>query len=383
MDWQSKASALADRVTDPDSRWLAPVARTARHELIPRWWEPEASGQWALRDGPSDPEAWAEAAYADISLVTRVGTLHADQAEPGDQPEGLPTSSATMPSLVVRMLRHGRLGDGLSLLDLGTGAGGLTAYACRRLGDACVTSLDVDPYLVSAAGERLAAMGHHPKMVTADAAEHVPGSYDRIVSTVALSPGPALRAVLGALETGGRIATTLARTSLIITGWKTQQGNVVGQVERDMAGFMLTRSGDDYPPPSGLAELFTSAREDDGEVTSTGRYPVVDVANAWELRSMLEVTTPGVELGYETHERRRTAYLVHPDGSWARATAEWIDPPEVHQNGPQRLWDTLERIRNRLNAEGSLPLLGARVLITPEGLVHLFRGRWHASMGAD
>ncbi|KOV62188.1 methyltransferase domain-containing protein [Streptomyces sp. MMG1121] len=380
MDWETRAHALADQVTDPDSRWLALVARTARHLLVPRWWEVDDAGRWVLRDGPSDPEAWADAAYADRSLITRVGTLHADQAKPGDQPKGLPTSSATLPSLVVRMLRHGRLGDGLSLLDLGTGAGGLTAYACHRLGDGCVTSLDVDPYLVSAAGERLASMGHHPKMVTADATEHVPGSYDRIVCTVALTPGPGLRAVLGALEPGGRIATTLAHTSLIITGWKDRNGDVIGQVERDMAGFMLTRSGDDYPPT--LAHLFALAHGGQGEETSTGRYPVVDVANAWELRSMLEVTTPGVELGYEINGRQRTAYLVHPDGSWARASAEWTDPPEVHQSGPQRLWDALERIRNRLNAEGALPLLGARVRITPDGVCHLSRGRWRASIGA-
>ncbi|MFI5687380.1 methyltransferase domain-containing protein [Streptomyces sp. NPDC051636] len=380
MDWETRAHALADQVTDPDSRWLAPVARTARHALVPRWWDVDDAGRWVLRDGPSDPEAWANAAYADRSLITRVGTLHADQAKPGDQPKGLPTSSATLPSLVVRMLRHGRLGDGLSLLDLGTGAGGLTAYACHRLGDGCVTSLDVDPYLVSAAGERLASMGYHPKMITADATEHVPGSYDRIVCTVALSPGPGLRAVLAALSPGGRVATTLARTSLIVTGWKDRNGDVIGQVERDMAGFMLTRSGDDYPPA--LAELFTLTREAEGEHKNTGRYPVVDVANAWELRSMLEVTTPGVELGYETSGRQRTAYLVHPDGSWARASAEWTDPPEVHQSGPQRLWDALERIRNRLNAEGALPLLGARVRITPDGVCHLSRGRWRASVGA-
>ncbi|WP_326698492.1 methyltransferase domain-containing protein [Streptomyces sp. NBC_01754] len=380
MHWESKARTLADRVTDPGSRWLGPVARVARHELVPRWWDVDDSGRWVLRDGASEPDAWMEAAYADRSLITRLGTLHADHAEPGDRPEGLPTSSATLPSLVVRMLRHGRLGDGLSLLDVGTGAGGLTAYACHQLGDEHVTSLDVDPYLVSAARDRLAGMGYHPRTVTADVTEEVPGSYDRIVCTVALAPGTALRAVLAALEPGGRIVTTLARTSLIVTGWKDRDGDVVGRVERDMAGFMLTRSGDDHPPA--LTELFTLAREADGDETSTGRYPVVDVANAWELRSMLEVTTPGVEPGYETSGRTRTAYLAHPDGSWARASAEWTDPPDVHQSGPRRLWDVLERIRNRLNAEGSLPLLGAHVRITPDGVCHLARGRWRASMGA-
>ncbi|MFG3017565.1 methyltransferase domain-containing protein [Streptomyces sp. NPDC048254] len=380
MNWQSKATALADLVTDPDSRWLAPVARVPRHELVPRWFDRDGSGQWALRDGPSAPEAWAAAAYADRSLVTRVGILHADDADPDDRPTGKPTSSATHPGLVVRMLRHGRLGAGLSLLDLGTGAGGLTAYACSRLGDRNVTSLDVDPYLVRAAGERLAAMGFQPKMITSDATAHVPGSYDRIVCTVALAPGPGLRPVLGALQAGGRLATTLARTSLIVTGWKHHNGDVVGRVERDTAGFMPTRSGDDYPPT--LAELFALARDTEGESRSTGRYPVVDVANAWELRSMLEVTAPGIEVGYESSGRERTAYLVHPDGSWARASAEWIDPPQVHQSGPQKLWSVLERIRNRLNAEGALPLLGANVRITPDGVCHLSRGQWHTSMGA-
>lgn len=379
MNWDKTAGRLADQVTDPDSRWLAPVARVPRHELVPRWWDVDRSGTWILRDGTSNPEAWAEAAYADRSLVTKVGRLHADHAKPGDRPEGLPTSSATLPSLVVRMLRHARLGDGLPLLDLGTGAGGLTAYASHRFGAENVTSLDVDAYLTSAAGERLASMGYHPRFVTADATEHVPGTYERIVSTVGLPAGPGLRPALAALEPGGRIATTFGRTCLIITGWKHGDGDVFGQVERDMAGFMLTRSGDDYPPA--LAELFTLARSAEGDERSTGRYPVVDVAEAWELRSMLEVTAPGVEVGYETHGRVRTAFLVHPDGSWARASAEWTDPPEVHQDGPQRLWTVLERIRNRLNTEGSLPLLGARVRITPDGVCHLSRGKWRASIG--
>lgn len=379
MKWESRARVLAEKVADPDSRWWASVAATARHQLVPRWWELDDSGWWVLRDGASDAGVWADTAYADTSLVTRVGARHADHAQLGDRAEGLPTSSATLPGLVVRMLRHGRLGDGVSLLDLGTGAGGLAAYACHRLGDARVTSLDVDPYLVSVAGERLAGLGHHPRMVTANATERVPGSYDRIVSTVALTPGPGLRPVVAALAPGGRIATTLARTSLIVTGWKRADGEVVGVAERDMAGFMPTRSGANYPAE--LAELFALAREGEGEVRGTGRYPVVDVANAWELRSMLEVTTPGVQLAYETSGRTRTAYLVHPDGSWARASAEWTDPPGVHQGGPRRLWDALERIRNRLNAEGSLPLLGARVRITPDGVCHLSRGRWHAVMG--
>ncbi|MFD7549023.1 methyltransferase domain-containing protein [Streptomyces sp. NPDC059816] len=380
MDWQQHAERLADKVTDPDSRWVAPVARTARHELVPRWWERNEHGGWSLRIGADSHDAWMQAAYSDRSLITRVGARHADHADPGDQAEGLPTSSATLPSLVVRMLRHGRLGKGHDLLDLGTGAGGLTAYAAHRLGSDHVTSVDVDPYLTDAAAERLAPMGFRPRFLSLDATAEIPGTYDRIIATVGMPAGPGLRPMLGALREGGRLATTLGRTSLIITGWKHANGDVIGVVERDMAGFMLTRSGLDYPPA--LVKVFALAREADGDDTGTGRYPVVDVSAAWEVRSMLEVTMPGVETGYQTSGRTRTAYLVHPDGSWARASAEWTDSPTVHQGGPRRLWDAVERIRTRLLAEGGLPLYGAQVRITPDGVIHLSRGRWEATMGA-
>ncbi|MFD8979684.1 hypothetical protein [Streptomyces sp. NPDC059564] len=86
---------------------------------------------------------------------------------------------------------------------------------------------------------------------------------------------------------------------------------------------------------------------------------------------------------YSAHGRRRTALLVHADGSWARATGEWVDPPTVHQGGPRRLWDAVERIRTRLNAEGGLPVHGAEARVTPDGVVHLSRGQWRASMGGD
>ncbi|MGW6455043.1 methyltransferase domain-containing protein [Streptomyces sp. NPDC055078] len=381
MDWQRHAQQLAQQVTDPDSRWLSPVANVPRHELVPRWWERNASGGWSLRIGEDDPGAWMKAAYSDQSLITRVGPLHADHAKPGDQTEGMPTSSATLPGLVVTMLRHGRLGDGLDLLDLGTGAGGLTAYAARRIGDRHVTSLDVDPYLTSAAAERLARLGLHPRFRAVDATAEIPGVYDRIIATVGMTPGPGFRPMLGALREGGRLVTTLARTTMILTGWKQANGDVVGRIERDWAGFMLTRSGDDYPPA--LSELFVLAREADGDETSKGRYPVVDVAEAWEVRSMLEVTTPGVELDYQVEDGQRTAYLVHPDGSWTRASAEWTEPPTVHQGGPQRLWDTVERIRTWMLAEGGLPLYGAQARVTPDGIIHLARGQWEDTMGAQ
>ncbi|MEU5030313.1 methyltransferase domain-containing protein [Streptomyces milbemycinicus] len=376
MDWKPHAERLAAEVTRPVSRWRDAVAGTPRHCFVPRWWEPTGGSTWALRDGSADEAAWMRAAYSDTSLVTRVGPLHADDASPEDQPAGLPTSSSTMPGLVVRMLRHGLLYDGTDLGLIGTGTGASTALAVHRLGERHVTALDVDPYLTEAATARLASLGMSPRVVTCDASGPLPGDFDRIVSMVALR---GLAGVLAALRPGGRLVTTLARMNVIITADKEADGSARGVVEWDRAGFMPVRSGADYP--TGTSELFAAVRDREGEDVTEGRYPVLNVAEAWDVRAMLELAAPGVETYYEEHGEQRTAWLAHRDGSWARASATWLQQPTVHQSGPRRLWTVLERIRNRLNAEGGLPIYGSRVQITPDGACHFTRGGWSASYG--
>ncbi|MFC4007791.1 methyltransferase domain-containing protein [Nonomuraea purpurea] len=236
------------------------------------------------------------AAYSDQTLITQVAGKHADHAHFGDVVSGRPTSSATLPSLVVRMLRHGEIYDGARVLDVGTGSGYSAALLSRLLGDGRVTSIDVDPYPVEAAAARLDAIGLHPKLVACDATGPLPGEFDRIVSMVSVRPIPP--SWLAALKPGGRLVTVIANTSLIVTAVKTADGKAVGHIARDWAMFMPTRSGGDYPPRS--HELFDLAREQRGEQVSRGRFPVVDTGGAWELRSMLEViTSGGIEHDFE------------------------------------------------------------------------------------
>ena len=65
---------------------------------------------------------------------------------------------------------------------------------------------------------------------------------------------------------------------------------------------------------------------------------MVNVNEAWELYSMLGITAPGIQHHYqEDEDGTRTAWMTHPDGSWARATAIGEDPPLVRQSGPRRL----------------------------------------------
>lgn len=385
--WVDHAARMADATVRPESRWHRPLAATPRHLFVPRWWTAsEQGGTWVyeLREGARDPDAWMGTAYDNsLSVITRVGPHHADHAAPGTVvPETRPTSSATLPALVVRMYQHAVIADDSSILvTCGSGYG--TALACQRLGDERVTSVDVDPYLIQAARDRLAAVGHHPRLEVCDVTDELPGTYDRIISTVSVPAIPP--SWLQALQPGGRMVTTLSRTALIITADKTADGGATGKVAPEPAQFMTTRHSDDYPPPTDRnTDLWDTARKTEGESIITGHYPVMRVNSAWDVRTTLELTCPGIEHRMEkAADGTRTAYMVHPDGSWARATAPGArDLPTVHQGGPRRLWDELDRIRTWLLIDGDLPVAGAAVRIDPDGTCHLSRNGWSATVRA-
>jgi protein-L-isoaspartate O-methyltransferase len=367
INWKEHAARLAAGAAHPASRWRPVIAAVPRHVFVPRWWAAKDNG-WTLCDGPAMPaENWAAGVYRNKSLVTQVGTLHADHAGPDDHPAGRPTSSSTLPKLLVQLYRHAMISDSTDVLDVGTGTGYGTALLTQRLGETHVTTIDVDPYLVKAATERLDSIGLHPAAETCDATGPLPGGparYDRIIATVAVRPVPP--SWLAALRPGGRLVTTITGTNLILTADKTPDGGASGRTEWDRAGFMHTRTGPGYPPD--MRERFTEIRDAEGDRVTTSPYPVVNVSDGWELYSTLGLILPGVQDHYEERpDGTRTAWLLHPDGSWARATATADQPPEVHQSGPRRLWDALDGLRADWLRDGSLPAYGANVTISPDG----------------
>jgi hypothetical protein len=144
---------------------------------------------------------------------------------------------------------------------------------------------------------------------------------------------------------------------------------------------MEARTSPDYPPA--LLDTLPGARDGDGDGITAGKYPVIDVGSARELLSMLGVTIPGTDTHYEEHDGQRTAWLLHPDGSWARATATGHQPPRIRQAGPRRLWDHLDNLRDQWLRDGSLPAYGATVIITPDGSITFQRGTWEATIPAS
>ncbi|WP_353964039.1 hypothetical protein [Streptomyces canus] len=140
----------------PDAHeWHGTVSATPRHVLLPRWWRriPDSPAEdWQLVGHDLNQADRIRAVYTDETLVTRVGPLHADHARPVDHATGSPTSSSTLPGLIVSMLHMLDAKPGQDVLDVGTGSGYSAALRGHRIGDDHVTSVDVDPYLVQSPG---------------------------------------------------------------------------------------------------------------------------------------------------------------------------------------------------------------------------------------
>jgi SAM-dependent methyltransferase len=249
---------------------------------------------------------------------------------------------------------------------VGTGSGYALALFARRLGDEYVTSVDVDPYLVEAARARLAEFGRTPRIEATDATGDLPElEYDRIMATVSVRPVP--ETWLRALRPGGRLVTTIAHTALLITADMGHDGIARGSVQPDPATFMEARREADYPPK--LNDVFGLAREGEGERVRAVVGPVPDLWQEWPLRWLYELDTPGVETrAVRMPDGRRVLWLLAADGSWARATeGEDGAAGVVHQGGPRRLWDGLERVRRMWEERNRFSPHSLTVELKPDG----------------
>lgn len=368
-DWQHHARTLADAVTHPLSRWRPAVAGVPRHVFVPRWFGRAEDGDWVATDGPTDPREWARIAYRDRTVVTRVGADHADNAKPGTTTRGRPTSSATLPSLLLHLYRHAVLGDDLDILDAGSGSGYGAALLTARFGDR-VLSGDVDPYLVEAARTRCQEAGVPIRAETFDVTGELPGEFDRIVATFSVPHVPA--SWVSALRPGGRAVVTLTDTGIILVLDKQNDGTLRGVTAWDRAGFMGARQ-DDGAHPADNGRLFALTGMGD---VHRARFPIVDVAQGWPLWSTFSLENPGVRHDFtDDGDGTWRALMWSDDGSWARAESRDGELPTVTQGGPRRLWDALDAIRERWLREGDLPCYGARAKVEPDGTTTLWRGR--------
>lgn len=124
------------------------------------------------------PEAPLEEAYQDRAIPTKYR-------------EGRPTSSASQPAIVARMLEQLQVQPGQSVLEIGAGTGYNAALLARLVGkDGAVVTVEIDAEVVEKARAHLVETGlANVQVECGDGADGWPegAPYDRIIVTVGAS----------------------------------------------------------------------------------------------------------------------------------------------------------------------------------------------------
>jgi methyltransferase of ATP-grasp peptide maturase system len=342
--------------------WKQAAAAVPRHECLRGGFFRRAVGTdftaWQpIREG--DP-GWLEGCYTDESLVTQIaGTIVPEDLRGRITRE--PTSSSTLPSLVLRMLEDLQVEDGHKVLEIGTGTGYSTALLCARLGDECVTSIEYDAWVASRARAALGHLGTYPTLVTGDGLlGHGAGApYDRVIATCGVRTVP--MAWVEQTRPGGLILATVGGwlgSSELARLTVRQDGTASGPLLGGGVNFMLARPH--MPPPLGLLPDLNDGKERE---TATG----TDVLNNWTARFVVQLAVPGAQRLTMQRDGHSEEVLVDVEtGSWAAVyqdSGRWL----VRQGGPEPLWDGVEEQFGRWCAAGAPALEGFTVNVTPEG----------------
>ncbi|MEU4894783.1 methyltransferase domain-containing protein [Streptomyces sp. NPDC044780] len=252
---------------------------------------------WRDDPHPLRRARWLAGAYADAPLATRVR-------------DGELITSSSQPSLMARMLQALQVRDGDRVLEIGAGTGYNAALLAHRLGDAQVTTLDLDPEITDAARNHLAAAGFRPAVVTGDGARGCPSHapYDRIIATCAVASVPP--AWLGQCGPDALILTPLA-TGLIALR--------VADARRAEGRFLAT--------PAYFVPLRGSGPPPQVPTYGLPSRPLLDDSFRFLLNLAAGQMEPVEALALWEHEgrpgRERYGVTVRGERQWA-----WLDDPE-------------------------------------------------------
>ncbi|MFC9298358.1 ATP-grasp peptide maturase system methyltransferase [Streptomyces sp. NPDC057011] len=345
IDTSPERQALADRLEAAGAirtpTWRKAVEAVPRELFLnPGVFLPTGDGLWRpVTAAGTDPAEWIKIAYSDASLVTQLDNhLTTDQTS-GPVP-GIPTSSSTIPQLVLEMIEALDVEDGHRVLEIGTGTGYSTALLCHRLGEDNVTTIELDPGVAARADAALETAGFSTWTVTGDGLLGLPrrAPYDRAIATCGVRripytwvrqtrPGGIILATIGSLATG----TGLAKVTVREDG--TADGRFIAH-----ASFMQARS-QAVTPIAG--DLSSRAAYPDSE-----RRALVAPTDLDEPMPafLAQLAAPAAQiLRVRAGDGTPRVYLFDPNReSFAELIqdgAEWT----VRQGGPVRLWDDIER----------------------------------------
>ncbi|WP_328328050.1 MULTISPECIES: ATP-grasp peptide maturase system methyltransferase [unclassified Streptomyces] len=342
-------AVLADALTEDgaltDPKWRRATEIVPRELFVGAYFEqvPDSvpTRYRPVRQGAS---GWLQGIYTDRTLITQLdGRTRPDDIADGTAVAGSPSSSSTLPSLVLRMWQQLDVRPGQRVLEIGTGTGYSTALGAHRLGDANLTSVEYDQVVGAAAESAIKAAGYAPRLITGDGLRGDPegGAYDHLIATCSVRyiPMPWLHQV----KPGGKLLVTLSGWSyasglalLTVTG----PGTATGRFLPGYTSFMLARPHD-RPPRPALALLPGEERHSRIDPETIGTWTGSWVAQlAAPSAERMGAGAEQILWDVSTGSQSRTA--SGPDGGWT-----------VVQRGPVRLWDQVETAVRSWQAAGA------------------------------
>ncbi|EKX61433.1 methyltransferase domain-containing protein [Streptomyces ipomoeae] len=327
---QGLADELAKHGQLTDPAWRSAVEAVPRDLFVGDVFFRPNGAQWepVRRDRLGDDE-WLRMVYSNTTWVTQVDGVSAADA---DGPlSGRPTSSSTLPSLVLRMVELADVHDGDKVLEIGTGTGYSTAILCHRIGGRSVYSVEYDEEVAAAAARHLQVAGYSPHLVVGDGLRgHQDGAdYDTVIATCAVRTIPP--SWLWQLRDGGSITTTISGwmlgsglIRLVLDGEGVARGRFVGEP----VSYMLARPHERPPRPTFYPRP--------GTTRSTQVSPVL--LDDWTGLFVAQLAAPSAEL-VRTEGGIVLIDMATGSQAWTESDGEgWT----VHQDGPLRLWDQVE-----------------------------------------
>ncbi|WP_328792873.1 ATP-grasp peptide maturase system methyltransferase [Streptomyces sp. NBC_00273] len=354
---QTMANALAQNGALADPAWREAVEKVPRHRFVPGFYLPanqqDALGLtvWEPVTAELDYGRWLATAYTDTTLITQFDGDEPDWKQPSARHGGAPTSSSTLPSLVVRMWSDADVREGHRVLEIGTGTGYSTALACERLGSAAVTSIEVDPHRLGQAADALYGLSYTPTLAVADGVYGYwpEAKFDRIVAACSFRTVPL--ALLAQTRPGGKILLTLsgwlygyARVLLTVGA----DGTAEGQLLDGTVSFMSARTH--AAPMFGNPDHWAARTGDDGRLARHSPPRITAATEeAFHLRFLAQSAVPDAQM---TTVGEAVHLVDVVTGSAATLTPDDNGAWTVREGGPLKLWERIEHVLDAYDAAG-------------------------------
>ncbi len=327
-------------------KWEAAFAAVDRGAFVPHraWFDDENGIPRPIEYGT---EEWTHAVYSDEPVVTQLDEGRVSWPEVSR----VVTSSASQPSVVLRMLDALDAHPGHRVLEIGTGTGYNAALLGAHLGDENVTTIEVDPVLARQAGETLHRTGHRAVTVIVDdgATGHPAGApYDRVIATAAVLAGQIPYTWISQTRIGGLILTpwgTSYRNGGLLQLNAQSDGTASGHVIGDSAFMRLRQHTTPFGHASRLADL---AATDPSATQHSTRIPPAEIGEHPDATTAIGLHLPGIQRSIGIDDPDHREVLLYDVGTNSAAIA-YITPEAEHagsysvrQYGPRKLWDDAE-----------------------------------------